>query len=207
MSYYSLVLVLLSLDVLAVAHCALSVATHGASVDILFGFEAAILLVSGLSSLGMYHLHVIDGIMGVFHHLAEGEHHRVPLGGLADEAADGGGRGPTTTPSSDDGGGGGGLVVGGGGDRGEDGRRPQDPAAAAPVDRCVPCPPATTRTRKLARKLVERLANPWRDHRAMLSFAIELQAQAAKFLFYLVFFAIVFTYVSDRVTVCCVPLS
>ena len=94
-SYYSLVLVLLGLDVLAVAHCALSVATHGASVDILFGFEAAILLVSGLSSLGMYHLHVIDGVMGVFHHLAEGEHHRVPLGGLADEAADGGGRGPT----------------------------------------------------------------------------------------------------------------
>ena len=105
-SYYSLVLVLLSLDVLAVAHCALSVATHGASVDILFGFEAAILLVSGLSSLGMYHLHVIDGVMGVFHHLAEGEHHRVPLGGLADDDAadEGGGRGPTTTPSSDVGG-------------------------------------------------------------------------------------------------------
>ena len=41
----------------------------------------------------------------------------------------------------------------------------------------------------------------------MLSFAIELQAQAAKFLFYLVFFAIVFTYVSDRVAVRCVPLS
>ena len=30
----------------------------------------------------------------------------------------------------------------------------------------------------------------------MLSFAIELQAQAAKFLFYVVFFAIVFTHVS-----------
>jgi len=41
---------------------------------------------------------------------------------------------------------------------------------------------------------VERLANPWRDRRATLSFAIELQAQAAKFLFYVVFFAIVFTY-------------
>jgi WW domain/Ring finger domain len=53
----------------------------------------------------------------------------------------------------------------------------------------------TTRTTMtIAKKLVERLANPWRDRRAMMSFAIELQAQAAKFLFYVVFFAIVFTY-------------
>ena len=70
--YYFLVQILLMLDILGVAHCALSVATHGPSVDILFGFESAILLVSGLSSAGMYNLHVIDGIMGVFHHLAEG---------------------------------------------------------------------------------------------------------------------------------------
>ncbi|KAL3788540.1 hypothetical protein ACHAW5_009386 [Stephanodiscus triporus] len=206
-SYYSLVVMLLCLDVLAVAHCALSVATHGPSVDILFGFEAAILLVSGLSTMGMYHLHVIDGVMGVFHHLADGEHHRVPVGGLAEADERGG-----ATPSNDVGGGG--LAVGGGEGGGAEGggRRPQDhqPAvqeggmadasasasAAAPADRSLSCPPAMTRTRTLARKLVERLANPWRDRRAMLSFAIELQAQAAKFLFYVVFFAIVFTYVS-----------
>ena len=52
------------------------------------------------------------------------------------------------------------------------------------------------RAQKNAKTLVERLANPWRDRCATLSFAIELQAQAAKFLFYVVFFAIVFTYVS-----------
>ena len=203
LSYYSLIIVLLGMDVLAVAHCALSVATHGASVDILFGFEFAILTVSCLSSMGMYHLHVIDGVMGVIHHIADGEHHRVPVGGLA-EADEG--RGTTTTTSSNaDGSGDPAVEVGGG-------RQPQDPpreggdsdsfaasesAATAPVDRGFPHPPATTtRTKTLAKTLVERLANPWRDRRAMLSFAIELQAQAAKFMFYLVFFAIVFTYVS-----------
>jgi len=35
---------------------------------------------------------------------------------------------------------------------------------------------------------------PWKDHKATLVFAVELQAQAAKFFFYLTFFSIVFTY-------------
>jgi len=35
---------------------------------------------------------------------------------------------------------------------------------------------------------------PWKDHKATVVFAVELQAQAAKFIFYLTFFAIVFTY-------------
>ena len=34
---------------------------------------------------------------------------------------------------------------------------------------------------------------PWKDHKATLVFAVELQAQMAKFLFYLVFFSVVFT--------------
>ena len=177
--YYSLVEILLMLDILAVAHCALSVATHGPSVDILFGFEAAILLVSGLSTLGMYNLHIIDGIMGVFHHLAEGEHHHNPVGGLAEpnenDAVREGGEGDATANGDQQ--------------EGEGVNTQQDGAAAADT------PPAT-QTKTFAKKLVERLANPWRDRRATLSFAIELQAQAAKFLFYVVFFAIVFTYVS-----------
>lgn len=181
--YYSLVVVLLAIDVLAVAHCALSVATHGPSVDILFGFEAAILLVSGLSSMGMYHLHVIDGVMGVFQHLAEGgERPRLPLGGMANVDDTQG-----TTP---------GLGAEGREDVREGGQRsPQDPLRQdGGEEETDGAREVSTRTRTLARKLVERLANPWRDRRAMLSFAIELQAQAAKFLFYVVFFAIVFTY-------------
>ena len=35
---------------------------------------------------------------------------------------------------------------------------------------------------------------PWKDHKATLVFAVELQAQFAKFIFYLTFFSIVFTY-------------
>jgi hypothetical protein len=183
--YYTLVQILLSLDILAVSQCALSVvAAKGRSVDILFGFEATILLVSGLSSLGLYNLHVIDGIMGVFQHLAEGEHHYVPVGGMAESSA---------------------------GDEGDDGRRPppQDQhttehgeaevidnhfataAGATAADR----PPAR-RHKSFAKIMVEYCSIPWRDRRATLSLAIELQAQAAKFLFYSIFFAVVLTNVS-----------
>ena len=35
---------------------------------------------------------------------------------------------------------------------------------------------------------------PWKDHKATLVFAVELQAQFAKFVFYLTFFSVVFTY-------------
>lgn len=167
--YYSLVQILLLLDIFAVAHCALSVATHGPSVDILFGFECAILLVAGLSAMGSYHLHVVDGIMGVFHHLAEGEHHHVPVGGMAEAGAN------ENEP-------------------GQNGGNDADAAAQEGGRNLAADVPPATRTNTFAKTLVARLANPWRDRRATLSFAIELQAQAAKFLFYLVFFAIVFTY-------------
>ncbi|KAL7542060.1 hypothetical protein ACHAXR_011493 [Thalassiosira sp. AJA248-18] len=184
--YYTLVNILLFLDIFAVAHCALSVATHGPSVDILFGFESAILLVSGLSALGSYHLHVIDGMMGVLHHFAEGEHHHVPVGGMAEQEDEG------EAPAA--------VEEGGDGQQeqaqeqlqqqqqeGVESNNQQD--AASSTNR-----PPVAAPKSFAKTLVERLANPWRDHRATLSFAIELQAQAAKFLFYVVFFAIVFTY-------------
>ena len=181
--YYSLVEILLMLDILAVAHCALSVATHGPSVDILFGFEAVILLVSGLSTLGMYNLHIIDGIMGVFHHLAEGEHHHNPVGGLAEPNENEVVREGSEVDAT----------ANGDQQEGEGANTQQDgtDGTAAPDTS-----PATPQTKTFAKKLVERFANPWRDRRATLSFAIELQAQAAKFLFYVAFFAIVFTYVS-----------
>eukprot|EP00579_Thalassiosira_antarctica_P012204 CAMPEP_0201921074 /NCGR_PEP_ID=MMETSP0903-20130614/9509_1 /ASSEMBLY_ACC=CAM_ASM_000552 /TAXON_ID=420261 /ORGANISM="Thalassiosira antarctica, Strain CCMP982" /LENGTH=917 /DNA_ID=CAMNT_0048457967 /DNA_START=32 /DNA_END=2785 /DNA_ORIENTATION=- len=177
--YYTLVQILLLIDIFAVAHCALSVATHGPSVDILFGFESAILLVAGLSAMGSYHLHVIDGIMGVFHHLAEGEHHHVPVGGMAD--ADG-------MPNTENE-----LAENSGDAAGGEQPQHQEGGDSSNQDATANRRPAT-RTTTFAKTLVARLANPWRDHRATISFAIELQAQAAKFLFYVVFFAIVFTY-------------
>jgi E3 ubiquitin-protein ligase synoviolin len=39
-----------------------------------------------------------------------------------------------------------------------------------------------------------RWIHPWKDHKATLVFAVEVQAQAAKFLFYVTFFTIVMTY-------------
>lgn len=170
--FYSLLEILVLLDIVAVAHCALSVATDGPSVSILFGFEFAILLVLALSAMSMYHLHVVDGIMGFLHHCAEGEHHYIPVGGMA-EAPDNEHRGGDIS--------------------GQESRDEADDRDRANI--ASPSVEVTTpRRRTLAKILVERIANPWKNRRATLSFAIELQAQAAKFLFYVVFFAIVFTY-------------
>ncbi len=40
----------------------------------------------------------------------------------------------------------------------------------------------------------QRWIHPWKDHKATLIFCVELQAQTARFLFYLTFFSIVFCY-------------
>lgn len=172
MRFYSLLYILTIVDIVAVAHCALSVATDGPSVSILFGFESAILLVTALSGLSMYHVHVIDGIMGILHHCAEGEHHYNAVGAMAEPTRD-----ENETDQVD--------------------RENQGAAGDAPVTENTSTAALVNdnaRQKSLAKTLVERVANPWKSRRATLSFAIELQAQAAKFLFYVVFFAIVFTY-------------
>ena len=50
-------------DLAAVYYCAMECAENGPSVHILFGFEAAILNVMAGSTLGLYHLHVLDGFL------------------------------------------------------------------------------------------------------------------------------------------------
>ena len=160
--FYVFLYTLLTIDLLAVAHCALSVATDGPSVQILFGFEFAIMLISAASSIMSYNLHVIDGLMGVLHHLAEGGHHHHPVGGLAE-------------PNAND--------VDASGNAGPE----EEVTNAAQTQQ-------QQRPKSIAAVLLKTLANPWRDQRATFNFVIELQAQAAKFLFYVVFFAIVFTY-------------
>jgi len=164
--YYLFLCTLLIVDLLAVAHCALSVATDGPSVQILFGFEFAIMLISAASSLMSYNLHVIDGLMGFLHHWAEGEHHHNPVGGMAEPTAN---EGDANTNNG-----------------------PEQEADAAQAQQ--PQQQQQQRPKSIAGILLKHFANPWRDQRATFSFVIELQAQAAKFLFYVVFFAIVFTY-------------
>ncbi len=183
--YYTLVQILLSLDILAVSHCVLSVvAAKGRSVDVLFGFEATILLVSGLSSLGLYNLHVIDGFMSVFQHLADGEYHYIPVGGMAEPSVGHDDDGPRPPPQDQQ------LPQQGEGDI--NGNRVVVVAAAAAASDH----PHARRSKSFAKIMVEYLAIPWRDRRATLALAIELQAQAAKFLFYSIFFAVVLTNVS-----------
>jgi E3 ubiquitin-protein ligase synoviolin len=104
------------LDILAVVQCGQDILLNGPSVSILFAFEGAILLVSVISNILLWHLHVLDGLLHSLHETSE--------------------------PSS----------------------------------------------------RVHRWIHPWKDHKATLVFAVEVQAQAAKFLFYVTFFAIVMTY-------------
>mmetsp|Transcript_13932 Transcript_13932/g.22812 ORF Transcript_13932/g.22812 Transcript_13932/m.22812 type:complete len:798 (+) Transcript_13932:27-2420(+) len=155
---------LLTIDLLAVAHCALSVATDGPSVQILFGFEFAIMLISASSAIMSYILHVIDGFIGFLHHWVEGEHHHCPVGGMAEPNANEGGANMNAV---------------------------EEEANAAQTQRQQQ---EQQQPKSFAGVLLKHLANPWRDQRATFSFVIELVAQAAKFLFYVVFFAIVFTY-------------
>ena len=104
------------IDIFAVHWCGQDILTHGPSVSILFGFEAAILLVSAWNNLVLWHLHALDGCM---HYLHE-----------------------QTNPD----------------------------------------------------QRVHRWIHPWKEHKATVTFAVEVQAQAAKFLFYVTFFCIVLTY-------------
>jgi E3 ubiquitin-protein ligase synoviolin len=104
------------LDILAVIHCAQHIIQNGHSVYILFAFEGTILLVSVVSNILLWHIHLMDGLL---HHWHE------------------------TLESS---------------------------------------------------RIRHRWIHPWRDHKATLVFAVEVQTQATKFVFYVTFFAIVMTY-------------
>ncbi len=183
-SYYIFLNLLLAVDIAAVAHAALSVATDGPSVQILFGFEFAIMLISASSAIMSYNLHVIDGLMGFLHHWAEGEHHHCPVSGMAEPDANEVDESNNTGPSQEEEIGSNDAAV-----AATDNNSDETNAAAGQTQQQPP-----PRSKSFAGVLLKHLANPWRDQRATFTFVIELQAQAAKFLFYVVFFAIVFTY-------------
>jgi len=103
-------------DILAVIECGMVIVKSGPSVAILFAFEGSILLVTVMSSILLWYLHVLDGL---FHYAHE-----------------------NTRPGS----------------------------------------------------LFHGWIYPWKDYKATLVFAVEVQAQAAKFFFYISFFAIVMTF-------------
>lgn len=183
-SYYVFLNLLLAVDIAAVAHAALSVATDGPSVQILFGFEFAIMLISASSAIMSYNLHVIDGLMGFLHHWAEGEHHHCPVSGMAEPDANEVDESNNTGPSQEEEIGSNDAAV-----AATDNNSDETNAAAGQTQQQPP-----PRSKSFAGVLLKHFANPWRDQRATFTFVIELQAQAAKFLFYVVFFAIVFTY-------------
>uniref|UniRef100_A0A8J9X2W9 RING-type E3 ubiquitin transferase n=1 Tax=Phaeodactylum tricornutum TaxID=2850 RepID=A0A8J9X2W9_PHATR len=102
-------------DLYALQYFGRDIAERGPSVNILFAFEAAILLVSAWSHLLLWHIYVGDGLLHFGH-----DHY--------------------------------------------------------------------------PRSFVARWLHTWKEYKATLTFAVELQAQTVQFLFYLTFFAIVMTY-------------
>ena len=109
-----MLVLLQSLDLVAVQYTAEDLLNTGPSVSILFAFEAAILLVSAWSSILLWYIHVTDGLLHFWH-----DQH---------------------------------FTIG------------------------------------------HMLIHPWKEYKATLTFAVELQAQAVQFLFYLAFFGFVMTY-------------
>lgn len=63
----TLINILLVADVIGLVCCIQNVATYGASVMLLFGFECAILLVSCMSLTLLWNLHVVDGLLHYWH--------------------------------------------------------------------------------------------------------------------------------------------
>jgi E3 ubiquitin-protein ligase synoviolin len=109
--------VLQFLDLWAAQYTVWHILAHGHSVNILFSFEAAILLVSAWSHLLLWSLNVVDSMLQ-FGHEQNTRYHAV----------------------------------------------------------------------------FRRLLHPWKEYKATFIFAVELQAQAVQFMFYLTFFSIVLTY-------------
>ena len=107
-------LLLLVMDVVAVVYCVQDIAQHGMSVQLMFGFEAAILFVTAMSLIMLWFVHFVDGWLHYLH-----DETSVPIQGLL---------------------------------------------------------------------------HAWKDRKATLIFAVEVQAQGAKFLFYCTFFAIVLNF-------------
>ena len=103
--------ILLFLDVAVVAYCAQYSYSHGLSVYLLFGFEAAIMLVTNVSLSLLWLIHVADGLLHYMHE--------------------------ETTLN------------------------------------------------------VTRLLHAWKDQKATITFAVEVQAQGAKFLAYVTFFGVI----------------
>ena len=101
-------------DIVSVVYCAQDILARGMSVHLLFGFEAAILLVTAMSLMMLWGVHLVDGIL---HYIHDETTARIP-----------------------------GII------------------------------------------------HAWRERKATLIFAIEVQAQGAKFFFYCTFFGIVLNF-------------
>ena len=161
---FSFLSVLQLLDMMAVIQCGSDIMTRGPSVSILFGFEAAILLTSSMSSLLLWHLHVMDGMMHYLHEVTA----------------------PPATPQTEN------------PEEDDLGDLQEGTDEAPETDMHTPLVASDTTMVQPQRSWIQRsihgLIHPWKDHKATLIFAVEVQAQAAKFVFYITFFAIVLTY-------------
>ena len=172
LKFIILVHLLLAADVAAMTYCGFTLHKQGASVHILFAFEAAILSVSAISGIASYQLHIVDGLVNILQHALDPEHHfyHTYLGGATTD------RPPNVQNVEDN------------DDSFDELQQQQQPQQDTQNSRC--------------KIFVDRMSNFWKDHRATFTFAIELLAKAATFLFYLLFFAIVFTYYGAPINIC-----
>ncbi len=164
---YSLMSILYVLDVLALTYCVSLILEDGPSVLIMFLFESSILMVSILSSSALSMIHVYDSMLNMMQKIIVERKH--PLFGgddLEEDHEEGTAEVAAVTSEG-----------------------PEESGANSDGDR----PRRGRRRQTLASKIVQRMASVWRDQRVTITFLIELMALAAKFLFHLVLFAVVFS--------------
>ncbi len=167
---FTLMSILYLFDVLALTYCVSHILEDGPSVFIMFIFESSILMASIMSTSALFMIHVYDSMLNMMQKIIVERKHPIYGGdNPEDDYEDDTGAVAVMdeNPGVDQGESGGNSD----GDRNRRGRRQPT----------------------MASKLVQRLASVWRDQRVTVTFIIELMALAAKFLFHLILFVVVFT--------------
>jgi len=177
--YYILMNVLYTLDLGLIAYTTGELIETGPSSNILFLFDASIMLITIMNSHFLYALHILDGIINMFHNFITDDHD--------DENDDDEEEGDSN---------------GSGSGNGDAGSEEIVEALEGQSQAHTQTQPqrATQTTQRLNRRnhrrryqiLIGRIASMWRDNRATANFSVELMALAAKFLFHLLLFLVVF---------------
>ena len=162
--YYIFMNLLYSIDICIIAYCSNELLIHGPSANILFLFEACIMLITVLNSHFLYSLHCMDGLVNVLQRIV------IVLDEIRDDVVV--------------------KVV----EEEEENEVGEEPATATNAHTHTTQQQQQQQQQQHSRRriVIGRISSKWRDHRATANFSIELMSLSAKFLLHLTLFFTVF---------------